>query len=97
LAHHHILIVGGGAAGITAAAQLRRARPSLQIAVLEFPAEHCYQPGWTLVGGGVFSLEETFRPEADVMPAGVTWIRDAVAGFDPDHNRLSTIGGLSLS
>jgi len=51
MAHHQILIGGGGAAGITAAAQLRRARPSLQIAVLEPAAEHCYQPGWTLVGG----------------------------------------------
>ncbi|MFN9909307.1 MAG: NAD(P)-binding protein, partial [bacterium] len=59
MAHHQILIVGGGAAGITAAAQLRRARPSLDVAILEPSGEHYYHPGWTLVGGGVFSLEET--------------------------------------
>ncbi|MEX0588255.1 MAG: FAD/NAD(P)-binding oxidoreductase [Cyanobium sp.] len=97
MVHHQILIVGGGAAGITAAAQLRRARPALDVAILEPSADHYYQPGWTLVGGGVFSLEETRRAEADLIPSGVTWIRDAVAGFDPEHNRLSTSSGDTLS
>jgi sulfide:quinone oxidoreductase len=97
MAHHQILIVGGGAAGITAAAQLKRAHPALDVAILEPSAEHYYQPGWTLVGAGVFSLDETRRAEADLIPSGVTWIRDAVAGFDPEHNRLSTVGGANLS
>ena len=35
MAHHQILIVGGGAAGITVAAQLKRSRPSLNVAILE--------------------------------------------------------------
>ncbi len=97
MAHHQILIVGGGAAGITAAAQLRRSRPSLDVAILEPASEHYYQPGWTLVGAGVFSLEETRRAEADLIPSGVTWIRDAVASFDPAHHQLTTSGGTHLS
>ncbi|MCX5939838.1 MAG: FAD/NAD(P)-binding oxidoreductase [Cyanobium sp. LacPavin_0818_WC50_MAG_67_9] len=97
MAHHQILIVGGGAAGITAAAQLRRARPSLDVAILEPSGEHYYQPGWTLVGGGVFSLEETRRAEGDLIPSGVTWIREAVAGFDPEHNTVTTASGQALS
>jgi len=97
MAHHQILIVGGGAAGITAAAQLRRARPSLDVAILEPSGEHYYQPGWTLVGGGVFSLEETRRAEGDLIPSGVTWIREAVAGFDPEHNTVTTSSGERLS
>ena len=96
MAHHQILIVGGGAAGITAAAQLKRARPALAVTILEPSSDHYYQPGWTLVGAGVFSLEETRRAEADLIPAGVTWIRDAVAGFDPDRNLVSTASGQSL-
>jgi sulfide:quinone oxidoreductase len=97
MAHHQILIAGGGAAGITAAAQLRQARPSLDVAILEPSGEHYYQPGWTLVGGGVFSLEETRRAEGDLIPSGVTWIREAVAGFDPEHNTVTTASGQAFS
>jgi len=97
MAHHQVLIVGGGAAGITAAAQLKRARNGLEIAILEPAKEHYYQPGWTLVGGGVFSLDETRRAERDVIPSGVTWIEDAAAGFDPERNQLTTTGGQTLS
>jgi len=97
MAHHQVLIVGGGAAGITAAAQLKRARNGLEIAILEPAKEHYYQPGWTLVGGGVSSLDETRRAERDVIPSGVTWIEDAAAGFDPDRNQLTTTGGQSIS
>ena len=97
MTHHQILIVGGGAAGITIAAQLKRARPELDVAILEPSADHYYQPGWTLVGAGVFSLEQTRRREADLIPAGVSWIQEAVSSFDPDRNQLSTTSGLTLS
>ena len=97
MAHYQILIVGGGAAGITAAAQLKRARPELEIAILEPSQHHDYQPGWTLVGGGVFSLEETRRREVDLIPAGVTWIREGASSFDPASNSLTTSGGSRLS
>ena len=91
--HHQVLIVGGGAAGITAAAQLKRARPGLEVAILEPSSDHYYQPGWTLVGGGVFSLEETRRSEGDLIPSGVRWIRGAAASFDPEGNGLTTTSG----
>ena len=42
MAHHQILIVGGGAAGITAAAQLKRARPALAVTILEPSSNHYY-------------------------------------------------------
>ena len=97
MAHHQILIVGGGAAGITAAAQLKRARPGLGVAILEPSADHYYQPGWTLVGGGVFSMDQTHRREVDLIPAGVHWIRAAAAGFDPERNTVTTSAGDTLS
>lgn len=96
MTHHQILVIGGGAAGITAAAQLRRARPSLDIAILEPASEHWYQPGWTLVGGGVFSLDETRRAERDLIPSGVTWIQAAARGLDPDRNQVTTSDGQTL-
>ena len=97
MGHHQVLIVGGGAAGITVAARLKKARPALDIAILEPSSDHYYQPGWTLVGGGVFSLEQTRRNEASLIPAGVTWIRESAAGFTPESNSVSTSAGQTLT
>jgi len=96
MAQHQILIVGGGAAGLTVASQLQRARPELQITILEPSSHHDYQPGWTLVGAGVFSLDETRRDEAGLIPPGVTWIREAAAGFDPTAAVVHTSTGRRL-
>lgn len=87
---HQIVIVGGGAAGVTVAAQLLEKTKNLDIAIIEPSEKHYYQPGWTLVGGGVFTLAQTEREEKDVMPKGVTWLKDRVKTLDPDNNRLVT-------
>ncbi len=88
-----VLIVGGGAAGITVANLLRKQRPSLQITILEPSSDHFYQPGWTLVGGGLMPVERTRRNEADLIPKGVTWIQAAAGTFDPDQNVVITAAG----
>ena len=49
-----MVVVGGGAGGIATASSLLRRRPGLTIAIVEPRDTHYYQPGWTLVGGGVF-------------------------------------------
>lgn len=85
---HQIVIVGGGAAGLAAAASLLKRKRDLDIAVIEPKEEHCYQPGWTMVGGGVFDYAVTVRPEASLMPKGVTWIRNAARVFEPDANAV---------
>jgi sulfide:quinone oxidoreductase len=95
--HHTVLIVGGGAAGITLANVLRRRRLQLDVAILEPSADHYYQPGWTLVGGGVMALEQTRRSEASLIPRGVSWIQAAATGFDPDHNSVTTSDGETIS
>jgi sulfide:quinone oxidoreductase len=86
--HNKVLIIGGGTAGITVSAQLLRKNPRLDIAVVEPSDKHYYQPGWTLVGGGVFTASQTVRDEADYIPQGVTWIRDSALRFDPDNNSV---------
>jgi sulfide:quinone oxidoreductase len=83
-----VVVVGGGAAGIAAAASLLRRRPGLSVAIVEPRDKHYYQPGWTLVGGGVFDRAKTERPMARVMPKGARWIQAAVAAFEPERNRV---------
>lgn len=87
-ARHKVVIVGGGAAGIAVAASLKARDPTLDIAIIEPADVHYYQPGWTLVGAGVFEAATTARTMASLVPAGVRWIKAAVAAFEPDRKAV---------
>lgn len=94
---HQIVVVGGGAAGVGAAASLLRRNPALDIAIIEPKREHYYQPGWTMVGAGVFDYDFTVRPQETVIPIGATWINKAAASFDPDNNAVVLDDGERVS
>lgn len=87
-ATHEVVVVGGGAAGIAVASSLLARRPGLDIALIDPADAHYYQPGWTLVGAGVFAPRHTARTMGAVMPHGVHWIKAAVAAFEPEANAL---------
>jgi sulfide:quinone oxidoreductase len=85
---HEVVIVGGGGAGIAVASSLLARKPDLDIAIID-PAEiHYYQPGWTMVGAGVFKPATTARTMASLIPSGVHWIKAAVAAFEPGNNAV---------
>ncbi|WP_374618167.1 TIGR01244 family sulfur transferase [Pandoraea sp.] len=86
--HHDIVIVGAGSAGIATAASLLARAPDLDIAIIDAADVHYYQPGWTMVGAGVFQPETTARPMQTVLPKQVKWIKAAVAGFEPAGNAV---------
>lgn len=92
-----ILIVGGGAAGAAAAASLRRRDKKVAITIIEPSLVHYYQPGWTLVGGGVFKQEQTVRPMQSALPPSVDWVTGEVVGFDPEHNEVHLQDGRRFS
>ncbi|GFM71403.1 pyridine nucleotide-disulfide oxidoreductase [Pseudomonas cichorii] len=93
---HQIVIVGAGAAGIATAASLLARDASLDIALIDPADTHYYQPGWTLVGAGVFQPSSTARSMASLIPRGVKWIKAAVASFEPDANAVILEDGRSL-
>lgn len=94
---HDILIIGGGSAGIAVAASLLRRDASLSITIVEPRDTHYYQPGWTMVGGGIFDRSQTHRPMADVMPKGVKWIRERASRFAPEADEVVLEDGTRLS
>jgi sulfide:quinone oxidoreductase len=94
--NYSILIVGGGAAGITVAAQLKRRDPRLDIAIVEPSEAHSYQPGWTLVGAGVFTRRQTEQREERLIPKGVSWIKAAATAFMPADNLVRLSDGRSV-
>ena len=83
-----IVVIGGGSAGIGLLASLLKRDPDLNITLIEPSDYHCYQPAWTLVGGGAYDLKKTRRPLADVLPNGVTWVQAAVTEVLPDSQSL---------
>lgn len=85
---HQIVVVGGGAAGLAAAASLLARASDLDIAIIDPAEAHYYQPGWTLVGAGVFTPEQTRKTLADHVPRGAKLIKAAVVAFDPANNAV---------
>lgn len=94
---HKVVVIGGGAAGIATAASMLKRRPGLDIAIVEPSDTHAYQPGWTMVGGGVFDVATTTRPMASVMPRGVDWVKQAAASFQPENNQVTLADGSTLT
>ena len=88
--HYQILIIGGGTAGIMTAAQLKNQNKNFDVAIIEPSDTHYYQPAFTLVAAGTYDFEDTSKPMKDVIPSGVTWIKDYATGFKPDNNVVST-------
>ncbi|KZK84738.1 Beta-lactamase hydrolase-like protein [Pseudovibrio sp. Ad13] len=83
-----VVIVGGGAAGIAVAASLKSRKSDLEIAVIDPADIHYYQPGWTMVGGGIFNASQTAKTMGSLIPRGVHWLKSAVAAFEPQDNAV---------
>ena len=87
-AQFDVVIIGGGAAGISVAASLKARQSDLNIAIIDPADIHYYQPGWTMVGGGIFEAQQTAKTMGSLIPRGVQWIKAAVAAFEPSNNAV---------
>lgn len=94
---YKVLIVGGGASGLATAASLKKRDHSLEIAVVEPSDKHYYQPGWTMVGAGVFNKEDTIRDTDSIWPSNVMRIKDEVTKFDPKNNQVTLSNNSKIS
>ncbi|UNI19364.1 Eukaryotic sulfide quinone oxidoreductase [Purpureocillium takamizusanense] len=96
---HRVVVVGGGSAGLAISHQLLRSGRFAQgdIAVVD-PAEwHHYQPGWTLVGGGLKFKEDLRRRLDSLVDANIRLYSRPVGAFAPDANELTLADGDKLT
>lgn len=93
-----IVIVGGGLAGMSTAARLNNSISNADITVIEpDPMSVSYQPGQTLIGGGVWTVSDIQYKRDDYLPSGVKLIKGTVTAFDPQNNKVVVDGGQEVS
>ncbi|MBF8223150.1 FAD-dependent oxidoreductase [Halomonas sp. 328] len=93
----HIVILGGGAGGMAMANRLANRTRGTTITLVEPREIHHYQPGWTLVASGVWNADKTLRPNADFVPAGIRWERQAATAIDAESRRVTLASGEVLA
>ena len=96
---HQIVIIGGGSAGLSIASDLcyNHSHRSFDVTIIEPSEKHYYQPLWSLVGAGVFPKEESQRNQADFTPYNAKWIKDKVATFTPEQNKVTLESGQEVN
>ncbi|MFT5760660.1 MAG: sulfide:quinone oxidoreductase [Alteromonadaceae bacterium] len=95
--HYSVVIIGGGAAGTSLANDLKKQNASLDIALVEPSSLHYYQPAFTLVGAGAFTLKNATREQKDLLPKGVTWLKEYATSFSPDQNKVTLDSDCEIS
>ncbi|HHQ69229.1 MAG TPA: NAD(P)/FAD-dependent oxidoreductase, partial [Halothiobacillaceae bacterium] len=77
--------------------KLQRWLKGAKITIIDKREIHLYQPGLTLVASGVYDDRDVQAQNADYMPRDVNWVKDTVAAFDPDANKVVTGKGEEIS
>lgn len=88
--NHKIVVIGGGSAGIALSHQLLRKGCFKQddIAVVDPAKLHHYQPGWTLVGGGLKNKEDLHRPLSSLIDPKFKFYNKGVGSISPKENHI---------
>ncbi|KAK0395859.1 hypothetical protein QR680_001467 [Steinernema hermaphroditum] len=96
-AHYKLLVIGGGASGCAVSHHFAKTLPKNQVAVVEPSTKHYYQPGFTLVGGGLMDFKSLVREQHDLIHPNSTWINEGVHQFHPEQSKILTTSGEEIS
>ena len=94
-ARHQVVIVGAGNAGVSLAAKLLK-DGARDVAVLDRRLVHRYRPLLNYVGSGEAAMADLERAQHEVIPDGVTWVREDVASVDPESRTVTTGEGRAI-
>ena len=92
-----IVVIGGGAAGISTASKLLSLLESPDITIIDPSDLHFYQPGFTLIAGGVYSKDDVYLQQKDCIPSGAKWLKDSVVLIEPTKNKIFTLKNGTIS
>lgn len=94
-----MVVVGNGSAGVAVSHQLLRKGDFAKddIAVVDPATWHDYQPGWTLVGGGLKDKRALRRPMEELVDKKLKLYNKSVAAFHPSNNFLSLSDGEKIN
>ncbi len=94
----HIAIIGGGMAGTALAYRLSRAITYPVITLYEPQERSCwYQPGMTMVGTGLWPMEELAYERDKYLPMHVSLNRNAVTSIDANTRTVTDSSGKSAA
>lgn len=48
---------------------------------------------FTLIGGGIKNLDDSWKTTKSVLPGLAKWVQDEALKFDPDNNKVTTKKG----
>lgn len=97
--NHRVVVVGGGTAGLAISHQLLRSGRFAKgdIALVDPASWHHYQPGWTLVGGGIKTKEELQRPLGSLIDPKLKFYNESLSTFSPEDNFVTLGNGDRLT
>ncbi|KAH7348461.1 hypothetical protein BKA65DRAFT_427477 [Rhexocercosporidium sp. MPI-PUGE-AT-0058] len=93
--NHKIVVVGGGSAGLSVSHQLLQKGQFTEneIAIVDPATWHNYQPGWTLVGGGLKTKESLREPLDSLVDPKLKLYGSGVNSFSPEDNSITLSNG----
>ena len=96
---HRVVVVGAGTAGLAISHQLLRSGlfNKQDIAIVEPSTWHHYQPGWTLVGGGLKNKEDLRRKTDELIDTRLGFYKSSVAAVAPEESSVTLSDGAKLN
>lgn len=92
----HIVILGAGAAGTSAANRLASRLDGAKITIIDERKRHLYQPGFTLIAGGLKPANYSVSSTEQWLPSVVDWISESATEIDPESKKIKTSGGKTV-
>lgn len=92
-----IVILGSGLGGLAVANRLSRALDGAKITIVDRKEIHHYQPGYTLVGTGIWPVGKVADRNSEFQPAGVHWLQEMASEVDAESQEVVTDAGTRVA